>query len=99
MLYSCSVDQSSCPFPSYKLAIDVSRVYCGGFFHWSIEIWPRIAPFLDALLEDDILDFSIRIGCEMKDFHLWFYDLVGLISPKVEIVGLETVHAKKVIVP
>ena len=93
------MNQSSCPFPSYDLVIDVSQVYCGGFFHWSVEIWPRIAPFLDALLEDDIPDFAIRIGCEMKDFHSGFYDLVGLISPKVEIIGLETVHAKEVIVP
>jgi len=97
MLQSCSRNQS-CPFPTYNLVIDVSQVYCGGFFHWSIEIWPRIAPFLDALLAHDMPDFAIRIGCEMKDFHRWFfYDLVRL--KKVEIIWLGTVFAKEVIVP
>ncbi|KAL7534120.1 hypothetical protein ACHAXR_007833 [Thalassiosira sp. AJA248-18] len=98
ILHSCSEgDQSLCPFPTYDIVIDVSQVYCGGFFHWEIEIWPRIAPFLDGL--NAMPDFAIRIGCEIKDFHPKFFDLIGLSSPKVTIIGLDTVFAKEVIVP
>ena len=69
ILHSCSKNWSLCPFPTYNLVIDVSQVYCGGFFHFEIEIWPQLAPFLDGLLADDMPDFAICLGCKIKDFH------------------------------
>ena len=95
-----SYSSSKCPYPTYDIVIDVSQVYCNGFFHFSNEVWPRIAPFLDSLLSDDMPPFAIRIGCSsIRDFHLGFYDLMGLSNSKGTILGDETVFAKEVIVP
>ena len=103
---SSSNNTTSCPYPTYDLVIDVSQVYCVGFFHFTIEVWPRIAPFLDALLANDMPPFAIRLGCgALTDFHYGFYDLMGLDllnsdnSSKVTLIGEETVHAREVIVP
>ena len=37
IIKTCAEDVSKCPFPSYDLVIDVTQVYCGGFFHFTIE--------------------------------------------------------------
>lgn len=37
IIKTCAEDASKCPFPSYDLVIDVTQVYCGGFFHFTIE--------------------------------------------------------------
>ena len=38
IIKTCAEDYASkCPFPSYDLVIDVTQVYCGGFFHFTIE--------------------------------------------------------------
>lgn len=102
-LPSCSsaTNQSSssnCPYPTYDLVIDVSQVYCIGFFHFTIEVWPRIAPFLDALLAKDMPPFAIRLGCApLADFHQGMYELLGL--ENVTLLDETTVHAKEVITP
>ncbi len=62
--------------------------------------WPRIAPFLDGLLAEDMPNFAIRVGCGsgLKEFHPKFYDLVGL--ENVTLIGGEPpVFAREVIVP
>ena len=60
----------------------------------------RIAPFLESLLADDMPKFAIRIGCdEVKEFHPRFFDLLGLNSSNVKLIGTETVFAKEVFVP
>jgi len=101
ILRSCSDETSHiCPFQTYDLVIELQQVYCGGYFHWFIEIWPRIAPFLESLLAADMPKFAIRIGCnEVKEFHPRFFDLLGLNSSNIELIGSETVFAKEVIVP
>lgn len=100
-LLSCmSNNTSSCPYPTYDIVIDVSQVYCAGFFHFLVEIWPRIAPFMDALLADDMSPFAIRLGCGAPThFHYGFYALLGLDSSRVSLIGDETIHAKEVIIP
>ena len=71
---SSSNNTTSCPYPTYDLVIDVSQVYCTGFFHFTIEVWPRIAPFLDALLANDMPPFAIRLGCgALTVFPLWVH--------------------------
>jgi len=101
-LPSCSsaTNQSSssdCPYPTYDLVIDVSQVYCIDFFHFTIEVWPRIAPFLDALLAKDMPSFAIRLGCgPLADFHQGMYELLGL--ENITLLD-ETTHAKEVIIP
>ncbi len=37
IIKTCAEDASKCPFPTYDLVIDVTQVYCGGFFHFTIE--------------------------------------------------------------
>ncbi len=37
VIKTCAEDASKCPFPTYDLVIDVTQVYCGGFFHFTIE--------------------------------------------------------------
>jgi hypothetical protein len=37
IIKTCAADESKCPFPTYDLVIDVTQVYCGGFFHFMIE--------------------------------------------------------------
>ena len=37
IIKTCAVDESKCPFPTFDLVIDVTQVYCQGFFHWMIE--------------------------------------------------------------
>lgn len=62
--------------------------------------WPRIGPFLDGLLAEDMPNFAIRVGCEsgLEEFHPKFYDLVGL--ENVTLIGGEpAVFAREVIVP
>lgn len=62
--------------------------------------WPRIGPFLDGLLAEDMPYFAIRVGCEagLKELHPKFYDLVGL--ENVTLIGGEPpVFAREVIVP
>ena len=62
--------------------------------------WPRIGPFLDGLLAENMPNFAIRIGCEssLKEFHPQFYDLVGL--ENITLIGGEPpVFAREVIVP
>lgn len=62
--------------------------------------WPRIGPFLDGLLAEDMPNFAIRVGCEagVKELHPKFYDLVGL--ENVTLIGGEPpVFAREVIVP
>ncbi len=78
----------------------MTQVYCNAFFHFYIEIWGRIAPFLDLLLADDMPDFIIRLGCEeLAGFQeSFYYDLMGLDSSRVKIIGDAPVFAKEVCV-
>ena len=100
MCSSNANEGDKCPFPKYDLVIDLFQAYCEGFFHLAIEILPRIAPFLDTLLADDMPNFAIRIGCEkIQDFVPQFYALLGLNSSKVKILGNDQVLAKEVIIP
>jgi len=100
IIKTCAEDDSKCPFPTFDLVIDITQVYCGGFFHWMIEIWPRIGPFLDGLLSENMPKFAIRIGCESSQigFHPQFFGLVGF--ENITLIDSESpVFAKEVIAP
>jgi hypothetical protein len=73
--------------------------YCGETFHWYIEIWPRIAPFLPSLLADDAPSIAIYIGCKVQGYHRDFFELAGLNSSKVALIDEVPVFAKEVIIP
>mmetsp|Transcript_11780 Transcript_11780/g.25715 ORF Transcript_11780/g.25715 Transcript_11780/m.25715 type:complete len:725 (+) Transcript_11780:2-2176(+) len=101
----CAKDEERCPFPVYEIVIQLHQCYCNAFFHFSIEIWPRIAPFLETLLSDDVPQFAIRIGCPKNEggyslFHQYF-SLYGLNGTRgFEILPHDsTVFAKEVLMP
>lgn len=97
ILHICSTNQRECPFPTYDLVLSVEQVYCGEFFHFVIEIWGRIAPFLDGLMAEDMPKFAIRPGCSAAFHKAFYFDLMGLDKEKVLILGNdETVFAKEV---
>ncbi len=70
--------------------------YCDAYFHWYIEIFPRVVPFLDALHADDAPRVTVRIGCDIQPWHIQFFELVGMDRSKFTFVGREAIFAKEV---
>ena len=63
-------------------------------------VWPRIGPFVDGLLAEDMPEFAIRVGCESSQmgFHPQFFGLVGL--ENITLIDSESpVFANEVIAP
>eukprot|EP01082_Thalassiosira_pseudonana_P006326 g6188.t1 g6188 contig20:1032949-1034593(+) len=100
VIQTCSDnDDKQCPFEKFGIVINLMQAYCGETFHWYIEIWPRIAPFLPSLLADDAPSIAIHIGCKVQGYHRDFFELAGLNSSKVALIDEVPVFAKEVIIP
>ena len=97
----CTESQDICDFPTYDFVIDMYNSWSGWVYHFIIETFPRIIPFLDGLLADDEMpSFAIRWGVPLKPWHRSIIEMLGLRShPKVTNLGSETVFAKQVICP
>ena len=97
----CTESQDECDFPTYEFVIDMYNGWSGWVYHFIIETFPRIIPFLDGLLADDeIPSFAIRWGVQLKPWHWSIIEMLGLRShPKVTNLGTENVFAKEVICP
>jgi len=104
ILHTCSKNPLLCPFPTYDVVIELTQVYCVAFFHFTVEICHRMAPFLIGLLADVMPTFAICFGCDSKGtyntrFYEQFYELVGPTSPKINIIGQNIIFAREVIIP
>lgn len=80
----------------HDFVVQIFQSYCDAYFHWYIEIFPRIAPFLDALLVDDAPRVTIHIGCDIQPWHIQFFELVGMDVSKFCFIGSEPIFAKEV---
>jgi hypothetical protein len=96
-----SGEADTCPFPRHKKVVFLSQIFAGGYFHFVMEIWPRIAPFIEAFRRDPDLVFhtcaeSKEISAKALAMQASFYELLGI--PQERLVS-ETVFAEEVIIP
>eukprot|EP00037_Helgoeca_nana_P026649 m.301502 g.301502 ORF g.301502 m.301502 type:complete len:613 (-) comp27276_c1_seq6:320-2158(-) len=96
-----SGEADTCPFPRHKKVVFLSQIFAGEYFHFVMEIWPRIAPFIEAFRRDP--DLVFHTSSESKEdsaktlaMQASFYELLGI--PRERLVS-ETVFAEEVIIP
>jgi len=94
----CAVSPEECPYPVHDRIMHIAQVYMNALFHFAVEIWPKIAPFL-ALLQADrhiMLYADTTLDGEYTAMQTKFFNVVG-ISPDRLLSGHH--YAKEVLIP
>jgi hypothetical protein len=97
----CRAGSSACPIPRHKKVVYLSQVYAGEYFHFAMEIWPRVAPFIEAFRRDPELVFhtsynSRNYSAKAHAMQAPFFELLGI--PRDRLIS-EAVFAEEVIIP
>lgn len=83
LMHKCSEPGGTCPVQRFKKVMAISQVFHNQYFHFMIEIWPRIAPFVDGLNKDD--DFMIQSTPDGGSIGMqtMFFELIGIKRSKI----------------
>ena len=82
-----------CPYPIYNKVISLYQKKCNSYFHFMVEVWPRIAPWLDEIVADDTI--MLHLGADVP-FQKNFYELLGIHASRI-LTG--DIFAKEVYIP
>mmetsp|Transcript_12592 Transcript_12592/g.30916 ORF Transcript_12592/g.30916 Transcript_12592/m.30916 type:complete len:540 (-) Transcript_12592:141-1760(-) len=93
--------EGQCRYTHVEKCMHVLQVYETGTFHFMAEVFPRVAPFLDVLLQDKaIMIFSLRA---MRDsgpalqMHGEYFELLGI--SRSRLIDSVPVLADEVMIP
>lgn len=93
----CSMNSDfKCTVPRHNKIFVIDQAFHNQYFHFIIEVWPRIAPFLNDILEDP--EFKIHSSPDVHSLQMqyMFFDLLGI--PRERVVS-GPVFGKEVFIP